>query len=142
MTDGHSQTQFQEDGSTKRVIFCGSRNWIDRDLIRATIELRKEQYGDDLVVVHGAARGADAIAAEEAEKLGVPTEAHPADWDRHGKAAGHIRNEEMAKAGAVRVEAFWDGKSKGTWNMVKTGERHGIRWSLHFGKPDRGSLAD
>ena len=125
----------------ERVIFCGSRDWIDRELIATVMSEHHERYGDALVVVHGAARGADTLAAEEAERLGIRTEAHPADWDRHGRAAGHIRNEEMAKAGAVHVEAFWDGTSRGTWNMVKTGERHGIRWTLHCGKPGGASLA-
>jgi len=39
-----------------------------------------------------------------------------ADWDTHGKAAGPIRNKEMAeKADALLL--IWDGKSKGSSNM-------------------------
>ena len=125
----------------QRVIVCGSRNWIDRDLIAFVIANHRDLRGDGLVIVHGAARGADTIAAEEAERLGIATEAHPADWNRHGRAAGHIRNEEMAKAGAVHVEAFWDGESKGTWGMVEAAKRHGIPYTLHFGKPGGASLA-
>ena len=34
-------------------------------------------------------------------------------------AAGPIRNKEMAQNGDFLV-AFWDGKSKGTKNMIKT----------------------
>ncbi len=125
-----------------RVIFCGSRDWIDRDLIATVLSEYREMYGDSLVVVHGAARGADTLADEEARKLGIRVEAHPADWNRYGKSAGHVRNEKMAALGAVHTEAFWDGTSRGTWNMVKTSERHGIRWTLHYGKPPKASAGD
>lgn len=123
-----------------RVIVCGSRNWIDRELIATVIREHKERR-DDLVIVHGAARGADRIADEEARRLGVFTEAHPAEWDRFGKAAGHIRNEHMASLGAAKVEAFWDGESRGTWSMIEAAKRHLIHWSIHFGKPGGESLA-
>lgn len=124
-----------------RVIVCGSRDWIDRELIAYVIAEHGAEHGDSLVIVHGAARGADRIADEEALVLGIATEAHPADWKRHGKAAGHIRNEEMAKLGAVKVEAFWDGKSRGTWNMIEAAKRHSIPWALHCGRPGGASLA-
>ncbi len=124
-----------------RVIVCGSRNWIDRDLIATVIQEHRDEHGDGLVVVHGGARGADRIAAEEAGRLGIATEAHPADWERYGKPAGHVRNEEMAQAGALKVEAFWDGKSRGTWGMIEVAKRHGIHYAIHFGKPDGASIA-
>lgn len=41
----------------------------------------------------------------------------PADWDTHGKAAGPIRNKQMAEFGDALL-AFWDGKSRGTKNMM------------------------
>lgn len=42
----------------------------------------------------------------------------PANWDEHGKAAGPIRNKEMAKY-ADTLLLIWDGKSKGSANMKK-----------------------
>ena len=41
---------------------------------------------------HGAARGADQAIAIAAQQLGWPVAALPADWQRHGPAAGPIRN--------------------------------------------------
>ena len=52
-------------------------------------------------------------------------ERHPADWDQYGRSAGMIRNREMAKA-ADSLIAFWDGKSKGTANMIQTSEKMGL----------------
>jgi hypothetical protein len=39
-----------------------------------------------------------------------------ADWNKHGKAAGPIRNREMAKYGDVLL-LIWDGESRGSANM-------------------------
>lgn len=77
-------------------------------------------------VVHGAARGVDRIAGQEAEKLGLLVEAHPADWDRFGKSAGYRRNAEMIALGADLVLAFWDGKSRGTQHTIELARGAGI----------------
>lgn len=97
-----------------RVIVCGSRRWRDRK----SITDRLADLPADSVIVHGAAKGADSIAHQEALKLGLLVEPHPADWQAHGKAAGPIRNFEMAALGADLCIAFWDGSSRGTAHMV------------------------
>lgn len=48
-----------------------------------------------LTLVHGNANGLDKMIAREARMRGWRIESHPADWDRHGKAGGFIRNQEM-----------------------------------------------
>lgn len=105
-----------------RVIVCGSREWTDRERVAD----RLFYLPTDAVVVHGAARGADRIAHQEAEKLGLLVEPHPAAWDQHGKGAGPIRNREMAALGADICIAFWDGRSKGTLDMMATAVKHAI----------------
>lgn len=107
-----------------RVIVCGSRGWHDRDKI--TDRLALLPAADDTVVVHGAAKGADRIAEQEAQKLGLLVEAHPADWTRYGKRAGIVRNEEMAALGADLCIAFWDGMSNGTAHMMAAADARGI----------------
>lgn len=47
-------------------------------------------------VHHGAARGADAWAGMVAARNGFRVVEHPADWQKHGRAAGPIRNKEVA----------------------------------------------
>lgn len=115
-----------------RVIVCGSRRWHDRELIASVlydlVMVRGWKYP---VIVHGAARGADRIAGEEAGKAGLRTEEHPADWDRYGKRAGLIRNEEMGVLGADLCIAFWDGQSTGTAHMLAVANKHGIPVELH-----------
>jgi len=46
-------------------------------------------------LLHGGARGADRTIGRAAFQLGWPVEALPADWRRHGRAAGPIRNREL-----------------------------------------------
>jgi hypothetical protein len=105
-----------------RIIVCGSRRWQDRDRIAD----RLFDCPTDTTIVHGNARGADRIAHQEAQKLGLLVESHPADWERHGKRAGVIRNEEMADLGAELCIAFWDGSSKGTEHMISAARMRGI----------------
>jgi hypothetical protein len=100
-----------------RVIVCGSREWTDRTLIHDTLAALTEH--GRVVIVHGAARGADRIADEEARALGFDVEPHPADWRRYGKRAGSIRNALMLSLGCSRVIAFWDGYSRGTEHMIR-----------------------
>jgi hypothetical protein len=39
------------------------------------------------------------------------------DWDKHGKAAGFIRNQEIVD-NCDFVVAFWDGASRGTKDTI------------------------
>lgn len=48
----------------------------------------------------------------------------PADWDKYGKGAGHIRNAEMAKYGDALL-LIWDGSSRGSANMKQQMEKLG-----------------
>lgn len=76
-------------------------------------------------VVSGGARGADAMGERFAEVHEIPLAKFPADWKTHGKAAGHIRNYEMAQYADALI-AFWDGESRGTRNMIDTALREGL----------------
>lgn len=111
-----------------RVIVCGSRHWRDRKKIVD----RLFYLPANTVIAVGynpdkdAPKGADRLGYQEAEKLGLTVEPHPALWDQHGKKAGFVRNREMAEAGAVLCIAFWDGLSTGTLDMMTQAVKHGI----------------
>ena len=53
-------------------------------------------------------------------------ELFPADWEHHGKAAGPIRNAEMAEVADALI-AFWDGQSRGTKSMIDLAKRKGLQ---------------
>lgn len=109
-----------------RYIFCGSRTETKRDdamMRRAVIErLRVIPRNITLVVGYNpkrrTPRGADMIVYQEAKKMGFTVETHPAEWELYKKAAGFKRNNKMARLGAQRCIAFWDGSSSGTKDMM------------------------
>lgn len=113
-----------------RVIVCGSRKWKDAEAIRE----RMQRLSADTVIVHGACpTGADRIADWYATTPRVDgsqafqVERHPALWKKHGSPeAAHIRNQEMADAGADLCIAFVDKLSGGTWDMVTRARKAGI----------------
>jgi hypothetical protein len=106
-----------------RVLVCGSRGWTDRALIERVLRAH-----GPAVIVHGAARGGDRIAAGVAERLGWPVEPHPADWRRHGKSAGPRRNLAMLDRHPVLVIAFTllPGGTPGTRHTLTNAYRRGI----------------
>lgn len=109
--------------SSMRIIVCGSRNWVDYNAITS----RLDRLPENAVIVHGGAPGADRLAAMWAELTRHETEEHKADWDRHGKAAGPIRNQEMVDAGADLAIAFrLNGASRGTDDCIRRATSAGI----------------
>lgn len=108
------------------VLVCGDRRWKHgaAPIIKALRDHRATS------VIHGAARGADTCGDFAAKTLRLPVQSFPADWERHGKAAGPIRNQRMLDEGKPDlVLAFHDDidSSKGTRHMVAIATRAGVR---------------
>lgn len=120
------------------VIVCGGRDYGDRDRVFSALD-RAHSRAPITLVVHGACNdkrtgqlaGADRWADEWAHERGVEVEPHPADWATWGKAAGPMRNSQMAKAGAHGCIAFPGGG--GTANMIRNAEQHDIPVWRPFG---------
>ncbi len=75
-------------------------------------------------VVSGGASGADECGEVWAAAVGIPVKFFKPDWDRHGKAAGPIRNREMA-AYADAAVLFPGGK--GTDSMYLEAKKANLR---------------
>ena len=87
-----------------RLLITGGRSFNDKDTIRKWIKNVEATIGPIEVIIHGAnPRGADKLADELADELGIPKLRFPADWDEHGKAAGPIRNQRMIDEGRPTV---------------------------------------
>lgn len=114
-----------------RILVTGSRDWPGRSLVYAELMRAFENSEGDFVVVEGGARGADRFAADWALALGredarVRNERYPADWARHGKAAGFIRNQEMVDLDADLCLAFRYNGSRGTTDCLERVRKAGI----------------
>lgn len=108
------------------LIVAGGRDFTDDDLVvREILKLVWKELKDfDVEIIHGAARGADACASLAAKRINLPEHPCPADWAEHGRSAGPIRNRRMAKVGHGLL-AFWDGKSRGTEDMISVMRQQG-----------------
>lgn len=102
-----------------RVIIAGSRDFDDYGMLCESCDrfLAQKHQTHDIVIVSGTARGADQLGERYAHERGYAVEKYPADWNRDGKAAGPIRNAQMAMVADALI-AFWDGNSRGTQNMI------------------------
>lgn len=99
-----------------RVLVTGSRNWKDFRRVWGVLTALAESYHaqgcTEMVVVHGGATGADEFAhswvtrLEYTGPMGVRVEVVRADWEKHGRAAGHMRNRELVDRGADACVAF------------------------------------
>ncbi len=78
------------------------------------------------MIVHGDADGADRIADNFASSNGVDRVKMPANWRKHGKAAGPIRNASMLKlVKPTHYVAFKGGR--GTADMIAKCEANGVK---------------
>lgn len=69
------------------------------------------------------------MAESYAEMRGIPVKRFDADWDKHGKAAGPIRNREMINE-ADELISFWDGESRGTKGTIDMANEKGIQVTI------------
>lgn len=107
-----------------KVLVCGGRDYADaRALNEALDAINREKKITRLI--HGAARGADLLAAAWANSRGVPAGAFRADWKTHGRSAGFRPNERMLRDGRPELVVAFTG-GKGTPHMVKLARDTGI----------------
>lgn len=107
-----------------KILVCGGRDYSNREKLFEILDIWRDCY-PKLVIIQGAARGADSLAGEWAKARGVPQEIFPALWDVYGKSAGFRRNEQMLYEGQPdRVLAFAGGK--GTQMMVELARKAGV----------------
>lgn len=112
----------------RRILITGSREWSDRETLRRAILAEMVGHSfHSVVIIHGACpRGADRIADDLASQMGLRVERHPADWKRHGKRSGILRNQEMVDLGAAVCLAFPTASSVGTLHCMGAAEKGGI----------------
>ena len=107
-----------------RIIVCGGRNYNNVAHVWRELDRIHEQTPIS-AVMHGGANGVDAIARDWAVGQGVTRYICKADWVKHGKAAGPLRNARMMEWQPDFVVAFPGGK--GTQDCVAKARVAGIK---------------
>lgn len=97
-----------------RVVIAGSRTFYYMYRLEESI---KKSGLDITEVVCGMARGVDELGYRWAREHDIPIKEFPADWNRYGKAAGPIRNKEMAEYSDAAIVLMYP-DSRGSANMV------------------------
>lgn len=116
----------------KTILVCGSRDWIDKDIIREALPFAIEK----IKIIHGGAKGADRLAGEIAKELGFEVVIFYPDWTKYGKAAGFKRNIQMLQENPDEVIAFWDGQSRGTKHTIDSAKKMNIPVTIWYDYDD------
>jgi len=100
----------------ERVAIVGSRDWPEPDAVRDYVY----SLSMDDTIISGGAKGVDEWAEIACMERGLAFIKYPALWEKFGKAAGFIRNKDIAMA-ADRIVAFHFHGSKGTALTIQLG---------------------
>lgn len=106
-----------------KTIIAGSRGIVSPYVVAEAV--RKSGF-TVTEVVSGTARGVDQLGEHWAQRQRIPVKPFPADWDRHGRAAGYVRNQQMAQYADALI-AIWDGVSRGTKHMIDIAKDKGLK---------------
>lgn len=111
-----------------KVLICGSRHWSNYNSTLSVMRRLMNRYGPDIIIIEGGAPGADSLARKAAIECSLTYKEFPADWDKHGRKAGPIRNQRMLDENPDIVIAFHENieSSKGTKDMVSKAKRKGV----------------
>jgi hypothetical protein len=131
-----------------RVLVCGGREFgqvpksvvlyeeivaamqiadAEKALLRQSLDNLRRTINIECII-EGGARGADRLASKWAEKNGISNQTFyvtKEDWEKQGKAAGHLRNTKMLEEGKPSLVVAFPG-GRGTKNMVEQAKAAGI----------------
>lgn len=105
-------------------LICGGRKFDDQEMFNYAMGQLLAMKGCPSKIVHGDARGADAMADAWGHQMALTVVAMPADWEMYGNGAGPMRNQRMLGLKPALVIAFPGGK--GTADMVRRAREAGI----------------
>jgi 3-keto-L-gulonate-6-phosphate decarboxylase len=113
-----------------KTIIAGSRGCNSFSTVCDAIS--QSGFGDEITeIVSGGALGVDQLGEKFAHKFDIPMKQFLADWKQYDKAAGMIRNREMAEYSQALI-AVYDGSSKGTANMIEEAKKRNLKVYVHL----------
>lgn len=112
-----------------KTIIAGSRGITEIEEVRKAIE---ESGFEITEVVSGTARGVDTLGEQWAKENGIPIVRFPPDWNKDGKAAGGIRNSDMAVYGEALVAVMKKPKTNGTRDMIAKARLRKLKYHVRM----------
>ena len=118
-----------------RTLVCGGRDYYGYNKLKDILEGIISDFhflteNQEVTIIAGVASGADFLAKvfaldEYCENSWLHYKEYPADWKKHGKAAGGIRNQQMLDEGKPDMVIAFPG-GNGTADMVRRARKAGI----------------
>lgn len=101
------------------LLIAGGRDFSNYDLLarRCAAYIAENCGVQELTILSGCASGADSLGEQFAKEYQLQCRFFPAQWEKFGRAAGPMRNRQMAQVADGAV-VFWDGRSRGTRSMI------------------------
>lgn len=107
-----------------KLAVVGNRTFNDIELMTKVLDRYRAEH-PDLTIVSGAAPGADTLAAEYGRRHDLEVIGYPADWAKHGRRAGPLRNTQIVNDAEMLI-AFWDEVSIGTRDSITKAHAKGV----------------
>ena len=107
----------------EKVAVIGGREFTNKKILFFALDEYNRRVGISLII-SGGARGADTLAESYAKNKRIPYMIFPANWEKHGKSAGYIRNADIVFA-CDTVIAFPSKNSKGTYHTTELAFKEG-----------------
>lgn len=112
-----------------KIIIAGCRDFNNYDLLKSKLDFYFQNI-EIKEIVSGACSGADKLGERYAHEHNIPVKQFPANWSL-GRKAGPLRNEQMAVYANALV-AFWDGKSRGTADMIRRAYANNLKVKIVY----------
>ena len=128
---------------TIKIIIAGPRDFNNQSFVFSALDMvfskltkNQREYNNHLEIknlesieiVEGGATGIDALAKSYAISKSIKYKEFPADWNKHGRAAGPIRNKQMAEYSDILIAfRYVDNPSRGTENMIKQAKENSLK---------------
>lgn len=106
------------------IIVCGGRDYVNRIHVFSVLSELHSQCAIT-GVVNGGAHGADSLATEWADSVGVKAVIFFPDWRKYKNSAGPIRNRRMASESRAELCVAFPG-GRGTQDMIDAATERGI----------------
>lgn len=133
-----------------KIIIAGGRDFNDYEALCLNCDLAIKSFNyTNIEIVSGKAPGADTLGERYAREKGYPVKPFPADWTdfsepclirtrkdgtKYNALAGTKRNKQMAEYADALI-CFWDGKSKGTKDMIALAKKNNLQMTIYYCQP-------
>ena len=108
-----------------KVLVCGGRNYDDDVKVYQVLDWVNANKDFIDVIISGHAKGADTLGEWYAKDRKLEVEVYRAYWNKYGRAAGMIRNQQMLDKGKPDLVVAFPG-GRGTAGMMRIARAAGV----------------